>query len=73
MNKNPSPSYDQDEGQIACALRGVEKDESLLHKKIKVCLDWCKKDISNSCPPDCFCVWTIESKDSDHVRQNREN
>ncbi len=73
MNKNPSPTYDQDEGQIACALRGIEENKTLLYKKIQVCLQQCKKDISDSCPEECFCIWTVnhnQPKDHKHVRHN---
>ncbi len=50
-----------DNGQIACALHGVEPNLNILYLKIKVCLDNCKKDITSSCPDECFCVWTIEA------------
>jgi len=49
-----------DNGQIACALHGVEPNLNILYLKIKVCLDNCKKDITSSCPDECFCVWTID-------------
>lgn len=62
MSKVPINSLAAD-GQIACALHGVEPNLSILYKKIKVCLDNCKKDITQSCPSECFCVWTIEPKE----------
>ena len=43
--------------QLACALRTDERNQMILHQKIKACLDNCSAD---GCPnTECFCVWII--------------
>ena len=60
ISKNPPEPSTKEKGQIACALHGVEPNQKLLFQKISVCLQNCQKDITRSCPSDCYCIWTVD-------------
>jgi hypothetical protein len=44
--------------QIACGLRGIENDNTILIQKVLMCLDKCNS-MNKSCPKECFCLWYI--------------